>query len=273
MKLIFLLVIVLPALVMGQTQSVQSTPIAISGDGLAGEAGEDEEVMRARSELSQSRIRPGENEEETPRVGELVPPLRGVIEGKEGKEGKEVNKPQARERAEPWKIELKERYLLARFGLVASSWSSLSTELDNGSTVLGFGVYQVFSDRVGASIALEFSHPMKGSIVPEENRFLNFKIEGDYVYPISTKLKAVGSMALSLTDYNIRRKIQTTESTETYRRFGDGFAFGLVPGLGLRANVSQNVFIDGKVIYPFYFSSPQKYYNGVGGQFTLHFSL
>jgi opacity protein-like surface antigen len=237
---------------LSQTQSVQSTPIAVGADGLAGETGEDEETMKARAELRASKIQKtdlDQSEDEAKAGPELGMPPDGF-------------KPKKKSTPRDWQMRFGRRYLLVKSGLIASQWKKVSPMLKNGSSVLGFGVYQKMGDQMGASASLDFTHGLGGSLVPEETRMFALHLKGDLTHPINQKLQALGSLGLQIADYQLRKKIGATTTTETYQNFGTGTAFGLQASVGMRALFSKDVFVDFSAGYLQFFSSPQKNFGG-----------
>jgi opacity protein-like surface antigen len=261
-------------MVFSQTQSVQSTPIAVNADGLAGEAGEDEATMQARAELRASKIQKGEADQETqvdpgPELGDTSPlPPDGELLAEPKVEPPSKPKPVV-----PIQKVLSQRYLHLKSALVASQWKKVSPLLRNGSSVFGFGVYQQIRDNMGASLSLDFTHGFGGSLVPEETRMFALNFKGDWSHPLTPKVHALASGGLVIADYQLRKKIGANQNTETYQRFGTGTALGLHGGMGLRTIFSKDVFVDFGLGYLQYFSSPQKNFGGPQATLSLQFRL
>lgn len=271
-----------------QTSYTQSAPISISADGLAGEVGEDEETMRARSELAASKIKATEEEKKAQRE-EPKPELAEEIK-EEIKEIKEVKEEPAEEKVVAasvppgqvkkahkidWNFDWKERQrtIFFKFGFLNSSWDKVSPELKNGSTILGVGLNQSLSDSFSLGISLDFHHFQEGSLVPEEIRILGLRFEPQFLYPLNKNISLLGSFGLMLADSNIRKKIQSNNTTETYRVFSNGTVFALSPGVGMRTHFSPDVYFDLLGEYQFFVGKPEKYYGGLAGSARLHLRI
>lgn len=258
-----------------QTSYTQSAPISISADGLAGEAGEDEETMRARSELAASKVKTTDDEKEAQKV---VDKEKEIIPEKVTEENPPVlpqTKPIVRRPQIDWNFDWKKRQrtLFFKFGLLNSSWNKVSPELEKGSTVLGLGLNQSLSDNFSLGASLDFHHFRKGSLVPEEIRILGFRVEPQFLYPLNTNFSLIGNFALTLGDSNIRKKIQASSTTETYKVFSSGTVFAFSPGFGVRGHFSRDVYFDFISEYQYFLGTPKKYYGGLGGSIRLHMSL
>jgi opacity protein-like surface antigen len=257
-----------------QTQSVQSAPISVSADGLAGEAGEDEDTMRARAELAQSRLKSSDDEapaqyvepEASAEQAESSVPTKAKAKSKDKRAKKRTTR-------EPMRLALGERYMLVRGGYLASSWKKIDSELSGGTRLFGLGFYQRLHSKIGYSGALEFAYPTQGSLVPEEVRMTGVRFEADYAHGLSEHVFALGSFGVNFTDYNIRKKIESSDTRETYQLFGDGQALGVDPGLGFRTFFTKDVFVDLKFNYRLYFSSPARNFGGPELLLSLLFKL
>lgn len=240
-----------------QTQSVQSTPIAVGADGLAGEAGEDEATMKARAELRSSKIQGTTTD--------------SSIEAAVMKETPVVSEPVVAKNK--WQVQMGKRYFLLKSGLIAAQWKKISPAFKNGSSVLGFGIYQKLHDQLGMSASLDFTHGFGGALVPEETRMFALHLKADATHPINSKFQALGSFGFQIADYQLRKKIGATSTSETYQTFGTGTAFGLQAGLGMRAIFSKDVFVDFSAGYLQFFSSPQKNFGGPLATLTMQLRL
>ena len=248
-----------------QTSYTQSAPISISADGLAGEAGEDEETMRARSELAASKVKTTDGEKEAQKVEETEKAI----------EETPSVLPQTKRPDIDWSFDWKKRQrtLFFKLGLLNSSWNKVSSELEKGSTVLGLGLNQSLSDNFSMGVSLDFHHFRKGSLVPEEIRILGLRFEPQFLHRLNTNFSMIGNFALTLGDSNIRKKIQASSTTETYKVFSSGTVFAFSPGVGVRGHLSRDVYFDFISEYQYFVGNPQKYYGGLGGSIRLHMSL
>ncbi len=260
-----------------QTSYTQSAPISISADGLAGEVGEDEETMRARSELAASKVKATDEKKERKAEEKKEKEIKVEKLPEETKlvETEPESTPKTKKSKIDWAFDWKERQrtLFFKFGLLNSNWNKVSSELEKGSTVLGLGLNQSLSNSFSLGVSLDFHHFKEGSLVPEEIRILGLRIEPQFLHVLNANFSLIGAFALTLADSNIRKKIQASNTTETYKVFSSGTVFSFSPGVGIRGHFSQHVYFDLISEYQYFVGKPQKYYGGLGGSVRLHLSI
>lgn len=260
---------------------IQSAPIAVSAEGEHGEMGEDEATMRARAELSASKLKPSAADTEV----EPDPVKKEVVEEEVAEEEivEEVTKTEVVEEkpAPPkWKPSFPKlttkdqlRSLQIGYSYLDSSWSKVSPSLKDGSTMISLSLVQHLGERASLSLGLDFLHPKEEKMTPEEVRVFQFHLRPEIVFFKRSKMELFSSLAFGVSDYNLRKKISSTGTQDTYETFGSGTAVYLAPGAGLRWNLSTDTGVDLNIFYAQYFGSKAQDFGGLGAGLRLQFKL
>lgn len=262
----------------------QSAPISISGDGMAGEKGEDEATMKAREELARSKVKKVEGEESREKPG----PAEKQDEKQEQKEQeKQVaasesepenkSKPKTAEVRPSWTEDLsfQERpsFIEFSFGTLFSSWSEVSSELEDDSLVTGFTWGRFFHPKLSSSVGIEFVHPQEQQYVVEEVRVFQLAGTLKHHHGLTKDFSVVSGGSLLIADWNVRKKLSTANSQDVYQNYGSGSGVGLRPEASLRWHVSDSSALDLKSSWTQYFGSPQRDFGGLGLSLQLHIQL
>lgn len=285
----FYLAVVLVTLLIGrvcwsQGQSfTQSAPISISGDGVAGEEGEDEATMKAREELARSKVKEGptqdsegseSSEEKTENEQKQEQQEQEVASRPEKKSESKTDKEQSRFAwMESLSFHDRASFIEFSFGALFSSWSDVSSELEDDSWLTGFTWGRFFHPTLSASIGIEFIHPQEQQYVVEEVRVFQLAGALKHHHKISTDLSVVSGGAITIADWNVRKKLSTANSQDVYQNFGSGSAVGLRPEASLRWHVSDSSALDLKGSWTQYFGTPQSDFGGLGVSLQLQVEL
>lgn len=243
---------------------IQSAPIAVSAEGEHGEMGEDEATMRARAELSASKLKPSAADTEPDPVPE--PLKEDVVEENPAPPKWKPSFPKLTTKDQPRSLQIGYSYL-------DSSWSKVSPSLKDGSTMISLSLVQHLGERASLSLGLDFLHPKEEKMTPEEVRVFQFHLRPEMVFFKRSKMELFSSLAFGVSDYNLRKKISSTGTQDTYETFGSGTAVYLAPGAGLRMNLSSDTGIDLNIFYAQYFGSKAQDFGGLGAGLRLQFKL
>ncbi len=287
-----LVVILLGALFFSSARAqIQSAPISISEEGETQKPGEDPEVAKARSELEASKVKPSKVEDSaaTPTIvaptQESAPKkeedVLGVSEDQspDGSLGKDKKEEAKKETIAPtqWKkinFFAARRWFRLNAGRVWSSWGDISPELKDGSLLTGFRVVQPI-EETGFSVAfgIDFLHGSGDSFNAESIRSTHIVWENEYERPINQHFSFMSGLSLEYADTNIRKVIANNQTEVTYKKFGSGSTFGVVPAFGLRAKPGENFSVDLIPGYAFYFSSPESEMGGLSVRLRVNIAL
>jgi|GEM_PF-5153786 hypothetical protein len=258
----------------------QSAPISISGDGLAGKKGEDEVTMRAREELSRSRVKKAEESKEDEAKPDQVIEKHVTEQKEEQIKPEPKHEPEAKPKPESrsaWtqnlSFEKRPSFIEFSWGSLFSSWSDVSSELKDNSWLTGFTWGRFFHPKLSSSIGIEFVHPQEQQYVAEEVRL--FQISGTlkHHHKVSKDFSVVSGGSLLIADWNVRKKVSTANSQEVYQSYGSGSGVGLRPEASLRWHLSNSSHLDLKSSWTQYFGSPQSDFGGLGLALQLHVQL
>lgn len=281
-----LVLLIIPALGAQEADSfIQSAPIAVSAEGEHGEMGEDEATMRARAELSASKLKPSaaDTQAEAEPVAETV--KEEVVEQPAKEEATKVETTKEEtitEQPAPskWRPSFPKlttqdqpRSLQIGYSYLDSSWSKISPSLRDGSTMISLSLVQHLGERASLSVGLDFLHPKEEKMTPEEVRVFQFHLRPEIVFFKRSKMQLFSSLGFGVSDYNLRKKISSTGIQDTYETFGSGTAVYLAPGAGLRMNLSADTGIDLNIFYAQYFGSKAQDFGGLGAGLRLQFKL
>lgn len=253
-----------------QTQGfTQSTPIAISGDGLAGEKGEDEATMQAREELKRSRIQKVKSLDEREEEKE--------VRDQQPQAPKQKTKPhEIRQTSTSWDwtrnvgFEEHPSFIEFSWGTMLSSWSEVDSELEDDSWVTGFHWGRFFHSKLSSSIGIEFVHPQEQQFVAEEVRLFQLSATLKHHSRSSQNFSIVSGTSLLIADWNVRKKVSTLNSQEVYQSFGSGSGVGIRPEFSLRWFMSESTQLDLKASWTQYLGTPENDFGGAGLSFQLH---
>ncbi len=156
------------------------------------------------------------------------------------------------------------RYFQLSYGYMNSRWDKLNSNLKKGTRVNSLRIIQNLSPNMQLGLGLDFSHAKEDSFVPENIRVFQFRINTEYVKPISNGIQFITGLGILVADYNIRKFSSKGAGTITYDTHGNGTAFGLAPEVGIRFYVTKQIAFDLIGDYSYYFSSPQDYMSGAG---------
>lgn len=275
--LLFFLVTLSFATYAERTSYTQSAPISISADGMAGEMGEDEATMKAREELSRSRIKKVKTDEEVEKEVEVE-----VVEIEEEKEVvKKIDEetrdqPQAKNEVSTslnWSFKNQPTFFQLKLAHVNSSWSELSQRLEDGSWQTGFSIGRFFSSNLSASLGLEFFHAKDADWVAEKTRLSQLRVEVEHHRRLNSHFSFVSGLGLLLADWNVRQRISTKNQQDLYQRYDDGAGVGSAVSTGLRFHLSEAWRVDTQMSWTQYFGRPQKDFGGLEFGLRLNIEL
>lgn len=271
-----LVLLMIPALGAQEADSfIQSAPIAVSAEGEHGEMGEDEATMRARAELSASKLKPSaaDTQAEAEPVPETV--KEEVVEQPAQEEAIKEQPAPSKWRPSFPKLTTQDqpRSLQIGYSYLDSSWSKVGPSLKDGSTMISLSLVQHLGERASLSLGLDFLHPKEEKMTPEEVRVFQFHLRPEIVFFKRSKMQLFTSLAFGVSDYNLRKKIASTGTQDIYETFGSGTAVYLAPGAGLRMNLSKDTGIDLNIFYAQYFGSKAQDFGGLGAGLRLQFKL
>lgn len=280
-----LVLLIIPALGAQEADSfIQSAPIAVSAEGEHGEMGEDEATMKARAELSASKLKPITADTETELSPEPVVEQVAVEQTAEKEAAKEEATKEEATKEPPappkWRpsfpkltTEDQPRSLQIGYSHLDSSWSKVGPSLKDGSTMISLSLVQHLGERASLSVGLDFLHPKEEKMTPEEVRVFQFHLRPEIVFFKRSKMQLFTSLGFGVSDYNLRKKISSTGTQDTYETFGSGTAVYLAPGAGLRMNLSTDTGVDLNIFYAQYFGSKAQDFGGLGAGLRLQFKL
>lgn len=245
------------------TSFIQSAPIAVSAEGDHGEMGEDAETMRARAELSASQIKP-EVENKTEVVAEVPAEIPAEVVDKKTRQN--FSMPTLSTRGQ-------HKYFQVSYHFLKSNWSGINEDLKDNSSMTSLSLVQKFHEKISIAIGLDFVHPKEEKMTPEEIRLFQLHIRPEYTWLKRDQIELFSSLGLGVNDYNIRKKISSTGSVDTYKTFGSGTSFSLTPATGVKWNLSSATSVDLNFLYAQYFGSLAKDFGGLGAGLRLQFKL
>lgn len=235
----FFLIFSFALLLTGQSRAqvksfTQSAPISIAGDGMAGKKEDDEATMKAREELARSQVKK-EKAQNSRFVTQELP-----------------------------------RFMEFSFGPVLSSWSQLSSELEDDSWATGLAWGQFFQPQLSASLGIEFIHPQEQQFVAEEVRVFQLSGTLKHHHAVSKNFSLVSGGSVLMADWNVRKKLSTTNSKDIYQTYDSGSGIALRPEASLRWHLSDSSGLDLKSSWTQFFGDPQNEFGGFGLSLQLH---
>jgi hypothetical protein len=182
---------------------------------------------------------------------------------------KTIKKKKVKKEKEPYRLFsegflARKRYFQLSTGWMNSRWDKIDSNLKKGSRVNALRIVQALSPNVHLGLGLDFVHPKEDSLVPENIRLFQFRVNAEYYKKLHRSIYLISGMGATVADYNIRKVASKSGNTVTYNSYGNGMAFGLIPELGLRFNFLKEISFDIMGDYSYYFTKPESYFSGVG---------
>ena len=169
------------------------------------------------------------------------------------------------------------RYLQFSFGYLNSDYEKFHPSLDNGSMLTSFRFVGDMDQNFQTGFAVEILTDRSSQKIPDSIRSLQYRLFVDYHAPLFEKgafsTDWIGSMALAVGDYGVRRRYLNTQGQELSVKIKEGTLVGLIPGAGIRFYLVGKSSFDLMVEYHLYFGKPQTYIGGLAFNPRLSFEF
>lgn len=169
------------------------------------------------------------------------------------------------------------RYLQFSFGYLNSDYEKFHQSLDNGSMLTSFRFVGDMNQNFQTGFAIEILTDRSSQKIPDSIRSLQYRLFVDYHAPLFEKgafvADWIGSMALAVGDYGVRRRYLNAQGQELSVKIKEGTLIGLIPGAGIRFYLVGKSSFDLMVEYHLYFGKPQTYIGGLAFNPRLSFEF